>query len=82
MHWITEVKKSLNRRGRRNDQGSLRETRPTNRQASSLFEVGNKTGGVEMRSEGGREHLPIGRAARLPLEERVARRVMKVGGKE
>ncbi|GFU60186.1 hypothetical protein TNCV_4248911 [Trichonephila clavipes] len=34
---------------------------------------GNKSGSIEMRKENGRAHLPIGRAARLPLEERVAR---------
>ncbi|GFY51493.1 hypothetical protein TNIN_426551 [Trichonephila inaurata madagascariensis] len=45
MHWIGEVKKSLSRR---DDQGSLRETRPTNRRPSFPAEFGNKTSRVEM----------------------------------
>ncbi|GFY51104.1 hypothetical protein TNIN_202821 [Trichonephila inaurata madagascariensis] len=74
MHWIAEVKKSLNRQSRLNDQGSLRETRPANRRASYLDGTGNQTCRVEKRSESGRGNLFIGRAARLPLVERVARR--------
>ncbi|GFW04674.1 hypothetical protein TNCV_3897261 [Trichonephila clavipes] len=70
------------RGGRRDDQGSLRKTRLTNRRASSLSEFGNKTGKVEMRSEGRRAQLLIGRAARLLLEERVTREVVRVSGEK
>ncbi|GFW75402.1 hypothetical protein TNCV_4190561 [Trichonephila clavipes] len=50
----------------------------TNRRASYRVALGSKTSREEMRSEGGRGTLPIGQAARLPLEERTALR--KGGG--
>ncbi|GFY79647.1 hypothetical protein TNIN_95301 [Trichonephila inaurata madagascariensis] len=61
----------------------LRETRPTNKRARFLSDVKwreswDKNRKEKMRSEGGRACLPIGRAAQLPLEERVARIVGKL----
>ncbi|GFT27079.1 hypothetical protein TNCV_4675971 [Trichonephila clavipes] len=69
------------RQGRRDDRGSLRVTCPTNHRASFRLSLRNKTGREEMRSEGRRGILPIGLAARLPLEERAAQWVER-GGSE
>ncbi|GFW39962.1 hypothetical protein TNCV_5116451 [Trichonephila clavipes] len=62
MYWIAK-----NRRGRRDGRVSLKVTRSTNGQESFHLALGSERG-----------TLHIGRAVRLPLEERTARR--KGGG--